>query len=332
MVLIKKQRAKDKVNNNDFYKKPVDKIIEEIKTNEEDRIILTGSRGCGKTTVLTSLANDSIYTESPCFFTSFESVGIFSGLKQATEERCYKHYYELVISSRLLNFIKTYYNNIFEAYFKEDFEKINNLLKELDNFIRNYLYTGAKIKKIYTSGSLIEQIIYKIKSILNLETLNLAIDRFDWIDNRKKISQEILSEYFKYFDKSIITSDDKDLTKERLDVLSQKGYKTIEVSYGKNYEIIKEILRRHALYYNSHLKENNKYFPFNEITEGTLKEITLLANGDIETILIAMQDANLMYDWSLKCKLNEQIIIETKDKLRKREEVESISQKRTLHL
>lgn len=329
--LIKRQTVKDRVEENNFYKKPVDDIITKIKTSEEDKIIITGARGCGKTTVLNSLTNDSIYTKDVIFITDFDGVGLFPGIKE-NREILYEHYYELIMTSRLLHFINNYYNDIYDIYFKDLHMEISNLIEELNLFIRNYVYTDKyKIEKFYKIGELIEMVINKFREILKLEKFNLAIDRFDWIDNRNALSQEILNEYFKYFDKNIITSDDITIKNKKID-LSKKGFKVLEVDYGKNHKIIKEIIRRYALYYNSHLEGSDKYFPFDEIMDEVFKNITGLANGDIHSILMAMQNTSLIFDWTWKFDLNKQIVLEVEKELQKRLEIENISGRKILHL
>ena len=54
--------------------------------------------------------------------------------------------------------------------------------------------------------------IERLKKHLDISSLILAIDRFDWTNNGDPLTQNILSRYFDMFDKIIITTDDESLT------------------------------------------------------------------------------------------------------------------------
>ena len=101
--------------------------------------------------------------------------------------------------------------------------------------------------RLLSHGEYSEPILDLIKDLFNLHELNLAIDNFDQINSSSSESQQILSKYFPYFDKVIITSNEEndffytEVTKKELE---KKGYAFITPEYGKDTDILKHMIKR----------------------------------------------------------------------------------------
>ena len=77
------------------------------------KFILTGSRGCGKSTVLVDREAKSIGTANPAFLTRFDGAGLF-GTKDNDyyNKKVIEHYYEIVMTRKFLGYVKKYYPEV----------------------------------------------------------------------------------------------------------------------------------------------------------------------------------------------------------------------------
>ena len=107
------------------------------------------------------------------------------------------------------------------------------------------------------------------------------------------------------FDKTIITSDDDNL-KEKND------YSIINVDYGKDVVIVKSILIKHILSYNTGKKSNK--FPFELIHDDKYFQLIEKTNGNIKLMLDIIKEVIRDWEYSFNETFNiiEQLDRETK--------------------
>lgn len=299
----KNMRPNEFLKSHNCVIEPIDKVFEEIKTSNSKKIIVTGGRGVGKTLVLCNCSNRTKYTSNPIIFTRFDSVGLFSkGLENIFDEGFYEHYYEIIMSFKLLNYIKEQYNiygTETDEYKKlTTFEdKINTYDKKLVNYIKNVCYDGEScLQELFSTGDLTGELLKNAKDILGIESVSLAIDRFDWTNSNNKLSQKVLSKYFDMFDKVIITSDDSSLLEQKnRELLTEKGYSFIDVTYGKELSNVKDIVVKKIEQCNHNIR--NLEFNHNNISDGIYQKMIDKSNGNISLMVYATTYAYDTYQW-----------------------------------
>ena len=204
-------------------------------------------------------------------------------------------FYEVSISSKLLNYIKQHYKFTYETYFKDLKKMVNIFVDDTVNYINKVYYEEVSLPKYLKTGELSSGIYEKLKKYLGITSLTFSIDRFDWINGNSEMSQIILSKYFDMFDKVIITSDDDELQNEsNRKKLIEKGYLFIDIDYGKTDLIIKEIIKRRVEEYN---KFKNTAFELNLITDEMYKWLINKTNGNIDLMLNSVSELIDMYQW-----------------------------------
>lgn len=282
---------------------PIDKAFNEIKTNDSKKIIVTGGRGVGKTLVLCNCNEKTKNTSSPIIFTRFDSIGLFSqGLENIIEPGFYEHYYEIIMSFKLLNYIKEQcklYDTESKEYKKlivfEDKLKIYD--QKLVNYIKNVCYDDrVSLQELLGTGELTEELLNKAKEYFRLKKISLAIDRFDWTNSNNKLSQEALSKYFDMFDKVIITSDDNSILEQtNREQLTGKGYSFVDLKYGQELSIVQNIIKGKIEQCNQDFR--NLEFNYNNISEETYKKMIDKSNGNISLMLYSTSYAYDTYQW-----------------------------------
>jgi len=308
------------INKEILVREPVDEICDRIINSRNKKIILTGGRGVGKSVVLSALENRCLGTKNECINIHFDAAGMGSNF----EEQFYIHYYELIFSNKLLHYIKQNYTITYNRYFNKYDKITSDYFEELNNYVNNCLYEDIEIKKYLNTGELSSKILNKFKEVLKLETLTLAIDRFDWTLNRNPIAQVVLSKYFNMFDKTVITSDDENV-KEKCD------YSIINIDYGKDVEIVKLILTKYMLSQNTGKKDK---FPFDLIPTEKYFYLIEKTNGNIKLMLEIMSEVIRDWEWcsSDNFIMNEEIDKETKYKVKHFNEVMEMSSKTKFYL
>ncbi len=281
--------SKEILNTSKYVREPVDDVCKKIENSSSKKIILCGGRGTGKSIVLNNNEKRGIGRENQSILTNFD-LAIINRLTsdEVFNKDFFEHYYEISISNKLLNYIKQYYKFTYETHFN-DLEKIvNNFLKDIDNYINKVYYEKVLLSKYLKTGELSYVIYEKLKKCLDVTSLTFSIDRFDWINVNRDLSQSILSKYFDMFDKVIISSDDDELQNEsNRKKLIEKGYSFIDVDYGKNDLIIKEIIKRRIEEYN---KFKNTGFQLNLITDEMYKFLINKTNGNINLMLDSVSE------------------------------------------
>ena len=310
------------INTDLFVREPVDKINKEILNSNHKRFILTGGRGSGKSTVLDSLENMGLGTEEQTIKTQFDSVGFIGYIPQENLlTDLYRHNYELSFSFKLLFYIKNNYPLLYEKEFKE----IYNKLKEIDlafiNAINNGIFASSKLNNFsfLKTMSIVSSLVVKIRNLLELDKLNISIDRFDWTNNSSKLSQEILADYFSLFDKVILTSDDDSIC----DIVKYKDYILKRINYGRDIEVVKMILQKY-------LGHNKKYknFDINNISDKVVERMVNASSNNISCMLKAIDYLGKINDQDIE-KQTENII---NDEVRRVRELKEISIKKKLYL
>lgn len=269
-----------------FIREPVDKMCRNIDDASKN-VILTGGRSIGKTSVLLNKENIGLGNSNQCIYTTFSTSDIFSLTNKILEGEFAEHYYELVISSALISYVKRYYPLTYENELKKADEVIESMFNDINNYIRNYRYKNLEKCISLKQGDLSSKIFNIIKEKLDIEKLSLAIDRFDWLKQR---SQEVIKPYFDLFDKTIITVDDIDsLQNNNLN----SEYSIVNCNYNFDIYFIKEFIKRLINEY-----EDKQVFPVSVITDDFCERIIKLSGGNLSII------KNVIYRLFLEYKYN----------------------------
>lgn len=117
------------------------------------------------------------------------------------------------------------------------------------------------------------------------------------------------------FDQVVLTTDDMNYSSK---------YPTIDVDYGNRKEIIKEILRKYIEVMNINKEEEKIYL--DSIYEETIDYILDKANGDIESILLAIRSLSV-YSYRLtEEEINNDLEDEVKSKITNRQLLKQMDQ------
>lgn len=186
------------------------------------------------------------------------------------------------------------YNN----YFKEIHSTLKEISDDTYHYINNILYCDVKLPQQLSLGDMSFEIVEKLIKLLDINTITLMIDRFDR-NNKSEFSQNILSKYFGMFNKTIITTDDIDLIeKGNRDILIDNGYSFIDVNYGTDSYVVKEILRKRLVSYNENIDLRRKErIPLDVITDDVYKYLADNCNGDIKVMISVLREIISNYWW-----------------------------------
>lgn len=293
--MISRIQARDLINSEEFVREPVNEICDKINESKNNKIILEGTRGCGKSTVLYNLKYSSINTKNPTIYTLFDPVILFSKSNEKYFNYNFKkQYYELRLCFRLLGFIKKYYGLVYEKYFKEIYIELEKYSTVIDEIINNSFYKNTECNELFELTEPTLRIIDKLKEVLKLESLNISFDRFDWVNGSDPVVQQILSEYFDLFDKVILTTDDECINEKKTE-LEKKGYSFETIDYAKNEIVIKQIIK-------SRLNNNKEKTIFKEeyITDKIYSDLIEKTNGNITLLFDIVRDVIGLCDWNNK--------------------------------
>ena len=296
--MFKQIRTNEMIGSEAFVKNAVDSTCNKIDKINSKRIILNSGRGTGKSLVLYNLEIQNIGKNTPFIYTSFDAIGLFHQFpNEIFNEKFLNHYYEVVFANKLLNYIKKYYAVIYETNFKDIECVLDFISKDTDNYINQALYRNINLNKYLTTGELCCEILKKFKKALNINSLSLGIDRFDWINGSSEYSQKILTKYFNLFDKVIITSDDITLDTEKQNTLLEKGYSLTEIDYCKDLEVVKEIIKKRIILYNRNIKNGNEYFNEDIITNEIYHMLVDKFEGNISLMLDCVGEVIDAWQW-----------------------------------
>ena len=294
--MIKYQDVKQVIMSDEFVREPVDNICKNINNTSSKKIIRSGERGSGKSIVLCNNEILGLGTDNQCISVSFDAVGMnVLTPNKYFDERFMIHYYEVMVCYKILNYIKKYYGLTYERYFKNYEVILKKFLNSIDNYIEKSVYEKTFLRKYLTTGEISSQIIGKFKTYLGLNTLTLSIDRFDWTNSKVSKSQETLSKYFNFFDKVVVTTDDdRMLDESNREELKEKGYTFIDVDYGKDLEVVKEIIKRRV---EKHNNNSDKPFPIESMTDKIYQSLIDTTNGNITLMFRSLDESNSLLRW-----------------------------------
>jgi len=316
--------AKKTLNTKEYVREPVDEICKEINENTSSKIILTGERGCGKSTVLHNLENRGLGTQNQCIYTRFDSCGV-TGVHndELFNERFFEHYYELVLSYDILNYIKNNYGLTYEESFKNYATVLNDISNQTSHYINEIPFdidrTESFLSRMLAQSEFTKPILDEFKDRLGIESLTIAIDRFDWTNANSPISQKVISRYFDTLDKVIITTDDDSIFDEnnRL-ALEFKDYSIIDVCYSKDKDVAKEIIKRRIQHHNNNIKDGYIPFSLENITDSMYQSLVQKTNGNLSLMFSIIGETIDIWQWDNgKCDLEKTIECMTDDGIKK---------------
>ncbi len=312
------------VSTNNYYKKPVEEITSKISNSNRKRVIVSGVKGGGKSTVLYHHRNALLYTGHENIIGTFHDSIPFFGINELFSAQYYEYFYELEMSLMLLSQIKLFYSNIFNQEFANLYEEIEERLKELKIYTRISNKEQKNLKEFLPFGSLTEPIIRKFKNEASLFTLSLEIDQFEYNSLYHQLN---LVNYSELFDQIILAVNSSCVTPD----LKNKGYEIINVDYGKNYEVLREILKQKIISYNVSIAKSEETFPFNLVTDKLIESLAQISNGNISIVLDALYLVNETLSGSKNMNL-ETLITYLQREIAHNEKIEEMYPTKKLHL
>lgn len=284
--MYKNIKPDELLNSKAFVREPVNDLYKKISNDSSKKIILTGGRGTGKTVTLLNMEKQNINSNDKIFYIDFNLINVLQQKQPKfinTQFLC--HIYELTLCKYILNYIKKNYFSIYEIYFKDFDLLLYSITEKTNNCINNSFYESIKLDNYLIPTELSYKILNNFRNCLNINSICLIIDRFDWL-NKNDISQYIVRDFFDIFDKIIITSDDYTLqNNENRQTFINKGYSFIDVDYGKDIDITKNILQKRIEHYNTVVDPDNIHFSEETITDKIYETLINKTNGNI-TLMI----------------------------------------------
>ena len=274
---------KNDIDSREFVREPVDEVVNDILESDKNRIIITGRKGSGKSTVLYSLQKRGLGSRVKTIYNSLDSRVALS--KEPNEEftnQILNCYYESQFISNLLKFIELNYPLMYQEYFEND-KYISSITSDFNKMIKNiknepdYL---LKIRDVATS------VINKFRECSKLAKLNLALDGFDRVNGSSEYVQKLYEEYFNMFDKVILSSEDPLIDSERL---INSGYDIKNINYGTDKRVLREIIKRRLEKKINNLQGEQDYTP-----DYFLKKLSVF-NGNIDAVLSVLDYFSDMY-------------------------------------
>lgn len=289
--------SKELIHDERFIIEPADKYGRDLQENSSSKIILNSGRGTGKSVILNNMENRNIGTNEPVIYTHFDSIVNFSRVpNKLFNEIFFEHYYEINFSWKLLNHIKKYYGLTYENYFKDIELLLKKITEEFDKNVRRTYVDELVINNPLSTTQISAEIIERLKKYLDISSLILAIDRFDWTNGRSNYTQQILSKYFDMFNKVIITSDDESLIDEKKrKSFEAKGYSFVSQNYGNDLAVIKSIIKKRVQVYNS--MNSDCQFNIDDVTDVIYENLIKDSNGNISTMLTTIYEVINLSKW-----------------------------------
>lgn len=291
--MIKKINVNELLFSDLLVKKPVDDVNEDLSSDVRGKIILTGSRGCGKSVVLGSREVNSVNTEHPAILTRFDGAGMFGTKDNKYFNRSIiEHYYEVIMCKKFLNYVKEYYPELFSSKFSHLDSVTTSRLMEVDNYINNAMFKDCDIRQKLFSGEALSEMLSIFRNGTGCKSLTLMIDRFDWTHNSDPRVQDILKDYFSMFEKVIVTSDDSTIRSDkRKKDLVDKGFKICGMEYSTHLDPVSEIVERRF-----ELDDETK-FPIDRVFDEDYLIMIEKCGGNLDTILDSFLYAETLHNW-----------------------------------
>ena len=317
-----KIKANNLVNSEEFVREPVDKEVNDILASSNSKIVLTGGKGVGKSTVLCGIEKRGLGCKEQTIYDSPESIIVIS--KEPVEmyigERVFDYYSELRFTNNILSYIKRNYPIVFNKHFETDMQLVKSLLENLFKQLNNAYFEDNIIECKYGTKELSSNVLNKFIDIMEIDKLNIAVDGFDKMNGSCEYVQKIYERYFDMFDKVILTSDDPNLDNGRL---TDKGYDLRCISYGNDIDVLREIIRRRKSLY-----EDDKVYEYLFMEDWFLDKLTSF-DGNIDLSLETLIYFKDLLSWNDNEhtieKILEEAVEEKKDSIKKRERIISKS-------
>ena len=194
--MVKDMNLKELLNVSEFVREPALEFMKQIKACPDNKIILTGGRGVGKSSVLYNFENTGIGNLNQLIYTRFDGNNLISDVaSKSFDDNFFSHYYELVLSLKILDYIKKYYGLTYEKYFKDYGILLNNIAEKTNLYLRDIRNKKVVFTSYLKPTELTSSLLERLKNCLGLENIFLAIDRFDWINGDRELIQNILSNF-----------------------------------------------------------------------------------------------------------------------------------------
>lgn len=289
--MIKYTEPSKIIKTEQFIREPVDLLSREILNHSSKKIILNGN-GTGKSVILHHIQDKGLGTDKQTILTKFDSSIIsFHVLNKLEDKKFVIHYYELLFSLELLSYVKSNYCFTYENYFQTFVKNLKKIVEETESAIRQRKLP----ERLLSHGEYSRWILCAMENLLDVHKFNLAIDNFDQINSSSYESQQILSKYFPYFDKVIITSNDQELEKndvfytegtKRKQELEKKGYAFITPHYGRIPDILIHIIKKRIKLDNTITTSTKQIMEEdNDLANNIYKKINICSDGNISLAL-----------------------------------------------
>ena len=284
------------INTNRFVWEPVYKLSDSIVESKSKKVIITGGRKVGKSTVLKVLEKRSLNKNKQTVYMQFDLCMGFRQNKFLNTHQFIEHYYELELCLKLLYYVKNNYPLVYDKLI--DYEVLlMRICVNTDRFINNSYYEEIELSRYLKRGELSSLMIDKIKKILDIDNLNVSFDRFDYLNHSDKYTQCNLGKYSDLFDKMIITIDDEIINHRKFrDRLVNDGYDVINVSYATDINIVKNIIKRRVRYFI--IKNNYQFNVLDLMTDYIYEYLIQRCHGNIELMLKAIYNAISLREWT----------------------------------
>ena len=291
--MIKKINVNELLFSDLLVKKPVEEVNEDLSSEVRGKIILTGSRGCGKSVVLGSREIESVKTEHPAILTRFDGAGMFGTKDNKYFNRSFiEHYYEVIMCKKFLNYVKEYYPELFSSKFDKLDAVTTSRLMEVDNYINNAIYKDCGLRQKLFTGEALSEMLSIFRGGTGCKSLTLMVDRFDWTHNSDPRMQDILKNYFSMFEKVIVTSDDSTIISDkRKKDLADKGFQIYGMDYSRQLDPVREIVeKRFEL-------DGESKFPIDRVFNEDYLIMIEKSGGNLDTVLDSFLYAETLHNW-----------------------------------
>ena len=305
---MKRPNAKDIINSSMLIREPLDKSANNILNSSSKKIIIAGGRGIGKSTVLRYLENRGFGCNERTIYINPEAIQSFSSEpNERYNEEFFNYLYGLLFNRYILSHIKTNYHLIYEKYFKANYDLIVKLIDNVYNSCNIALFGYVQKMVIETKMDLndyLKSILERFQTLLEIDKLNLAIDRYDEVNGSSKYVQKLYEEKFSMFNKVILSTNDPTINENDL---HSKGYEINKLTYTKNEEVLKEIIKQYLLLNSTSYEQREKLKPF---ANDKIIQKLLSFDGNIKTCFDVLDEAIKIQEWSNSSKNYDEIISE----------------------
>lgn len=239
-------------NDNDYLvEKKMEDIAAIIENTKSNKIIIAGDRKGGKTEVLKYYASKYNDNNKVVLYLDYKDFLYVSALN----EKMYNSYYEVILVKMMLDSLKNINSKLCS-----DFAMFEHYVKMLLDRFRGYLITRIEPNNDITfeKGSLIEKmnVVFKISGI---NSVNVLIDHFDGVGECSERFQTLMKDFFKYFDRMIVTTDEK-MSDDKVERLKNDNYSIVNVCNGRNIAVVRKVINVHLSEWNERIMCNYDWF------------------------------------------------------------------------